>query len=242
MRLSFSKLDLYEFCPYAYRFRYVARVPVPFAPRLVVGAIVHAALKGFFERLRDGQRPTRNDLLACYEAYWASAPRLDRARQPDTWERGVALLRGFWEANRRNLGRPVLLEARFRMRLASGAADTVEGVIDRVDEAAGGVEIIDYKSGRAPDQLGGRLRTQLHTYALAVERQFGMRPVRLTGYFLSDNQAISTVPEPAYADQVVGRFTAVGQAVEAERFGPTPDPRCASCDYGDRCPYRWRGP
>ena len=40
MRLSFSKLALYEFCPYAYRFRYIERVPTPFAPWLTVGAIV----------------------------------------------------------------------------------------------------------------------------------------------------------------------------------------------------------
>ena len=74
MRLSFSKLALYEFCPYAYRFRYIERVPTPFAPWLTVGAIVHTVLHRAFERMRDGVRLTRADLHELHAAYWRNAP------------------------------------------------------------------------------------------------------------------------------------------------------------------------
>ena len=241
MRLSFSKLDRYESCPYAYRFRYVERVPVPFTPRLAVGAIVHAVLRSFFERLRDGVSAGRGDLIKLYQDYWEAAPRLSPEAQPQIWERGQELLHGFWEANRHDWGRPVLLEARFRTRLAPSDAHVVEGVIDRVDEIDGGVEIIDYKSGGAPQRLSRRERTQLHTYARAVEQAFAMRPVRLSGYFLRDNRKLSMEPDGRFAVAVAARYGVVARAVAAEQFGPTPGPQCARCDYAGRCPHRWRG-
>jgi putative RecB family exonuclease len=242
VRLSFTKLDLYEFCPFAYQYRYVERIPVPFAARLVVGAIVHAVLKSFFERLRDGLRAGSAELRALHAAYWDNAPRLTPETHPDIWQAGRDLLEGFWTANCDDLGRPVLLEARFRTRFDAADAHTVEGVIDRVDAGDEGTEIIDYKSGAAPTQLTQRHRTQLHTYALAVEREFGLRPQRLTAYFLRDNRAISIPPDDAFATRVAARFRQAAGRIEAEVYDPTPGPHCAHCDYKDRCPYRWREP
>ena len=136
----------------------------------------------------------------------------------------------------------MLLEARFRTRFDAADAHTVEGVIDRVDAGDEGTEIIDYKSGAAPTQLTQRHRTQLHTYALAVEREFGLRPQRLTAYFLRDNRAISIPPDDAFATRVAARFRQAAGRIEAEVYDPTPGPHCAHCDYKDRCPYRWREP
>lgn len=239
MRLSFSKLALYEFCPYAYRFRYVERIPIPFSPRLTVGAIVHSVLHRAFERLRDGVRLTRADLHDLHAAYWRDAPRLNRERFPDIWERGHELLDGFWSARGHAPGRPLMLERRFRVRLRVDDAHTVEGIIDRVDQQSDGLEIIDYKSGGRPAQLPSRLRTQLHTYALALERGVNRTVSRLTVYYLKDNQTLSASPDPAYADDVLGRYQALANRVGQADFKPTPGAHCQYCDYRKRCPYRW---
>ena len=239
MRLSFSKLALYEFCPYAYRFRYIERVPTPFAPWLTVGAIVHTVLHRAFERLHDGVRLTRADLHELHAAYWRRAPRLDRERFPDIWERGHELLDGFWTARGHAPGRPLMLERRFRLRLRPDDAYTVEGIIDRVDERSDGLEIIDYKSGGRPAELPGRLRTQLHTYALALERGFDRAVSRLTVYYLKDNQTVSAPPDPAFADDVLSRYQALSERVGEAAFEPTPGKHCEYCDFRERCAYRW---
>ncbi len=239
MRLSYTKLSLYEFCPYAYRYRYVERIPIRFSPRLTVGAIVHSVLNRAFERLRDGVRLTRDDLHELHAAYWRDAPRLNRERFPDIWERGHELLDGFWSARGHAPGRPVMLERRFRLRLRPDDAHTVEGIIDRVDEGSDGLEVIDYKSGSRPSELPGRLRTQLHTYALALERGFNSAVSRLTVYYLTDNKGISESPDPAVADDVLNRYQALAQRVGASDFDPTPGTHCRYCDYNDRCAYRW---
>ena len=239
MRLSFTKLALYEFCPYAYRFRYVERIPIPFAPRLAVGAIVHAVLHRAFKRLRDGVRMTRADLHELHAAYWHNAPRLTRERFPDIWERGHELLDGFWSARGHAPGRPLMLERRFRLRLRPDDAYTVEGIIDRVDERSDGLEVIDYKSGGRPPELPDRLRTQLHTYALALERGFDRPVSRLTVYYLKDNQTLSAPPDPAAADDVLSRYQDLSKRIGAAAFEPTPGKHCNYCDFRERCAYRW---
>ena len=239
MRLSFTKLALYEFCPYAYRFRYIERIPIPFRPRLTVGAIVHSVLHRAFERLSDGVRLTRADLHELHAAYWRDAPRLNRERFPEIWDRGYELLDGFWSARGHAPGHPVMLERRFRLRLRPGDAYTVEGVIDRVDQRPDGLEVIDYKSGSRPSNLPGRLHTQLHTYALALERGFDRAVSRLTVYYLTDNESISASPDPAVADDVLNRYQTLAQRVGASDFDPTPGKHCRYCDYNNRCQYRW---
>ncbi len=242
MRLSFSKLSLYEFCPYAYRLRYVERVPTPFAPHLAVGAIVHTVLQRFLQRLNETGQAARGDLHALHAAYWRDAPRLDRERFPDIWSRGHTLLDGYWTANAGALGRPIMLEQYFRIPLPAADEHTLEGVIDRVDERADGLEVIDYKSGKRPAQLSRRLHTQLHTYALALERGFGRRVTRLTAYFLHDNQALSSAPDAEVVREVSTRYQSLARNVNAAAYDPTPGRRCNACDFRRRCPHRWREP
>ena len=237
-RLSFTKLSLFDFCPTAYRYRYVERVPVPFVPRIVVGAIVHAVLHRLFERLQAREPVDKPVLDRLYADYWIDAPRLDRARFPDMWRDGKALLDGYWLANHANLGHPVLLESRFRFRPDPDSGYSIEGVIDRVDETRSGAAIIDYKSGRRPERLPDRLRAQLHTYALAVEQVHRRRVERLDAYFLADNAAISVEPDPEYADELLDRYARTADQVAGSNFTATPGPHCGWCDFRDRCPFR----
>ncbi len=237
-RLSFTKLSLFEFCPTAYRYRYVERVPIPFVPRIVVGAIVHAVLNRLFERLQARERVDKTVLDGLHADYWNDAPRLDRERFPDMWRDGQALLDGYWSANHADLGQPVLLESRFRFRPEPEAGYSIEGVIDRVDETSSGAAVIDYKSGRRPERLPDRLRAQLHTYALGVEQVHQRRVERLDAYFLTDNAGISITPDPDYSDALLDRYATTADRVEAESFTATPGPHCAWCDFRDRCPYR----
>ena len=237
-RLSFTKLSLFEFCPTAYRYRYVERVPTPFVPRVVVGAIVHSVLHRLFERLLDRRRVDKQVLDRLHADYWDQAPQLDRERFPDMWRDGKALLDGYWSANHADLGQPVLLESRFRFRPDPEAGYSIEGVIDRVDETPSGAAIIDYKSGRRPERLSDRLRAQLHTYALGVEQVHQRRVERLDAYFLADNAGISVEPDSDYSDALLGRYAATADSVAAGSFTATPGPHCDWCDFRDRCPFR----
>ena len=237
--MSFSKLGLYEFCPFAYRLRYVERLKVPFSTSLAVGAIVHAVLRTFFEKLRADTRVSHEDLKKMHADYWRNAPTLEPQRFPEVWLASTDLLNAFWSTNHTNFGAPIMLEHRFRVRMDKSDTHTVEGVIDRVDETSSGVEVIDYKSGGKPPSLRRGQKTQLHTYALALERGFQHSVRRLTVYYLKDNKAISMEPDEGFAEELLGRYRVAGMSIAKESFAPTPGSWCTSCDFRDRCPHRW---
>ncbi|MBH39676.1 MAG: hypothetical protein CL790_00430 [Chloroflexi bacterium] len=241
MRISFSKLELYEFCPFAYRLRYIERQKLPFSKSLVVGAIVHAVLRNFFEALQLKADVSYEDFKDMHEEYWSNAPTLDPHRFPEVWSTSIDLLTSFWSANQNNFGAPIMLEQRFRLRMDLEDAHTVEGVIDRVDETLSGVEVIDYKSGGTPQSFPRRQKSQLHTYALALERGFNQSVSRLTVYYLRDNQAISMEPNYEFAQELLGRYRMASASIASGSFAPKPGSWCAGCDFFATCSHRWTG-
>ncbi len=107
--MSFSKLELYEFCPFAYRLRYAERQKIPFSKSLAVGAIVHAVLRKFFEALQVETDVSYEDFKEMHEEYWSNAPTLDPRRFPEVWSTSIDLLTAFWSANQNNFGAPIML-------------------------------------------------------------------------------------------------------------------------------------
>ena len=241
MRMSFSKLELYEFCPFAYRLRYIERQKIPFSKSLVVGAIVHAVLRKFFEALQGETDVSYEDFKEMHEEYWRNAPTLDPRRFPEVWSTSISLLTAFWSANQNNLGAPIMLEQRFRLRMDREDAHTVEGVIDRVDKTVSGVEVIDYKSGGAPSTFPRRQKSQLHTYALALERGFQQSVTRLTVYYLKENKAVSMEPNHEFAQELLDRYRVASGSIASRSFAPKPGSWCTGCDFFGTCPHRWTG-
>lgn len=239
-RLSFTKLALFEFCPAAYRYRYVDRVRVPFASRLVIGAIVHSVLHRLFQRLLAREPVDKAIVDRLHADYWVKAPQLNRGRNLDIWTAAQALLDRYWAANHESLGTPIMLESRFRFRPESAENYSIEGIVDRVDVNSSGTEIIDYKTGHRPPNMPDRLRAQLHTYALGVERTVERTADRLTAYFLADNETISVKPDPEYKAELLGRYTAVAAGVEDGNYQARPGPHCHHCDFNRGCAFRWR--
>jgi ATP-dependent DNA helicase UvrD/PcrA len=98
------------------------------------------------------------------------------------------------------------------------------------------VELIDYKTGRPKSQQDADKSLQLSVYALAAERALGLRPLRLTFYNLSNNQAVSTVRNEQDLDELVREIRQVAEAIRQEEFAPTPGYVCRRCEYTAICP------
>ena len=239
--MSFSKLELYEFCPFAYRLHYVERQKIPFSKSLVVGAIVHAVLRKLFQAIQAETDVSYEDFKEMHEEYWTNAPNMDPRRFPEIWSTSIDLLTAFWSANQNKFGAPIMLEHRFRLRMDMEDAYTVEGVIDRVDKTSSGVEVIDYKSGGTSPTFPRRQKSQLHTYALALERGFHQSVSRLTVYYLKDNKAISMEPNHEFAQELLNRYRVASVSIASESFAPKSGSWCTGCDFFGICPHRWTG-
>ena len=73
MRLSYSKMSLFENCPRAFKMAYIDRIPSKPRPFFSFGTCIHEV----FERLYDPEsarheEPTLEELLAELEAVWPS--------------------------------------------------------------------------------------------------------------------------------------------------------------------------
>ncbi len=127
------------------------------------------------------------------------------------------------------------LEHRF---LVETPAFTLSGVIDRIDRCADGTyEIIDYKTNKKLPSVADLQRDiQLPLYQLAAERVLGIKPGRLTFYYLVPDQRYSTSPQPSERMAELERHVAdIAARIEAGDFAPRPNHLCPWCDFSGLC-------
>ena len=202
---SYSSLSTYEACPLRYAFSYVYRIPEPDRPaaHLTFGSTAHSAFEAFTrerrERLARGEpAPTREDLERHFTANWKPAAFGDKTTEA-TFERRVGrLLDNFWDGEVSSLGEAIAEELDFTLVIetADGTPPVrIYGGIDRIDRLpGGGIEVIDYKTGKISSQKGVDENLQLTIYALACRDALGLgTPERVTLYFTESATRLSTV-------------------------------------------------
>ena len=111
----------------------------------------------------------------------------------------------------------------------------VQGRMDAVFERPeGGWEIVDWKSGRGPEEEGAE-RWQLDLYALAAQEIWGKKPDELTVTFVY----LGDETERSYAARSAGEIRAeldgALTAIAAGKFEATPGPQCRFCDFKRDC-------
>jgi DNA helicase-2/ATP-dependent DNA helicase PcrA len=247
---SYSQFDAYERCPAQYAFRHVYRIPVAdTAAALTFGSTAHAAFEAFTrerrERAAAGEPPpTRADLARHFDAAWKPSGFPDRTSE-ETYKRRIGtLLDNFWEGELAGAGEALHEELDFELRLepADGSpAVRIVGSIDRVDLLpSGGIEVVDYKTGRLESQKGVDQSLQLSIYALACRDSLGLgTPERVTLYFTEAAIRMSTTRTDGQLDAARDELLARAARIRSGDFAATPSrDTCRRCDYRAICPSR----
>ena len=180
---------------------------------------------------------TLDELLALYVAAWQDDWYKDDAQREEYRKRGRDQLRAFYAYLADHPPRPKFLEQDFTLKIGDAV---IKGRIDRVDEAEGGVEIIDYKTGTPKEdgKLEASDKEQLLLYQMAARDILGLNPVKLTYHYLEDNSQISFIGDE---DDLLGLREKIQDRVNGIRtskFGPTAGFHCKYCDFADICEYR----
>ena len=177
-RFSYSSFTTYETCPLRYAFNYLYRIPPPDRPvaALAFGSTAHAAFEAFTlerreRKARGDSPPTREDLERLFRANWVPTGFPDRTSEEAYQRRVNTLLENFWNGEVSSLGEAIHEEKTFDLVIddpTGGPPVIVYGSIDRIDRLpSGGVEVIDYKTGRLSSQKDVNESLQLSIYALA---------------------------------------------------------------------------
>ncbi|MFS3130358.1 RecB family exonuclease [Nocardioides sp. Bht2] len=250
--LSPSRAGDFMTCPLLYRYRTIDRLPEPPSADAVRGSLVHKVLEDLFD-LPAAQR-TPEQAAAMVAPAWAAmleaepevaelftAGGEDEPRDFDAWLRscGTALDTYFkledprrLEPAERELYVETLLDSKLLLR----------GFVDRLDVAPNGmVRIVDYKTGRAPNErFEAKALFQMKFYALVLWRTRGVVPSMLQLIYLGDGQILRHVPDEddllATERKVEAVWKAIRHAELASDWRPTPSKLCAWCNHQAHCP------
>jgi len=236
VKLSYTKLRLHEFCRWAYKLRYIDRIRPTFHPRLLYGANVHAIISNFLGRVQAGHDVEWSDMEKIFNDRWRDVRTMNTAERNRLRQAALNLLRGFWTASSPDFGKPLLLEERFSLDI--GADLKIEGVVDRVEQLpAGGVEVIDYKSGSSPDRNLARGNRQLLIYAMACREAWSLHPQRVSLYYLACNTTQSWLITRSDIEDLRETIVATGHQIRMAEFHPRTGTHCTSCDFIHACNY-----
>jgi len=235
LKVSFTQLETYRFCPQKYQYAYIYQIPIRPTSRMQFGTNLHACLEAFAERLMAGQTPTVEELLALFEETWRSEGYPDPVVEAKDRAYGRGLLTQYYEVNRASLRPPLFIEKPFLLKVGDVG---VRGFIDRIDaQPDGRVEVVDYKAGKPKTaaEVGDRL--QLNIYALACRDVLKLTPAAMSFYYLQTNAKLSFPYDEAGARQAEQTITETAQKIRAGMFEPTPAlGKCRVCDFRTICP------
>jgi DNA helicase-2/ATP-dependent DNA helicase PcrA len=187
--LSFSGIDDYLTCPLKYKLGHVVRVPVPPHHAMIYGSAIHRAVQEFHRRHARGEVMTEGELVAAFEAAWATEGFLSRDHEEARLEAGRNSLRRF-RSSQLEPGAviPAYVEREFSFSLGG---DRIRGRWDRVD-----IEAIEELAPAGAEPIGEADRTGQHADVIAQTLELtGRERVTITDYKTSD------VREPAKARQ-----------------------------------------
>ncbi|HEX8497546.1 MAG TPA: PD-(D/E)XK nuclease family protein [Actinomycetales bacterium] len=247
--LSPSRAADFMQCPLLYRFRTIDRLPQTPSAEAVRGTVVHAVLERLFdlpapERTLDAARallgPQWQRLLETEPGLSVLFPDGDDDALV-TWLASADALVERWFT----LEDPTRLEPAERELYVETTLDdglVLRGYVDRLDVApTGDLRVVDYKTGRAPDEaFEAKALFQMRFYALVLWRARGVVPRLLQLVYLGDGQVLSFEPDESDLLATERKVRALWEAIETAAatgdWRPSPGRLCGWCDHKALCP------
>jgi DNA helicase-2/ATP-dependent DNA helicase PcrA len=234
LRLSFSQIETFQTCGLKYKFRYLYRIPTAPKGYYVYGSVQHRVLEEFFSRIKEGGQVSGETLRQLYEKHWRDEGYPDTMQQREYKKRGYEELAEFYERNRDTLQAPLALEENFSFEVGP---HVVTGRIDRVDLLdEDKVEVIDYKTGKPKDQKNADTNLQLSIYAIAAAEKFKKEPARLSFYYLTSSEKVSSQRSKEELEETKEEILKVAGSILKREFQATKGFHCDWCDYKPICP------
>jgi len=234
MKLSASAVQTYETCPLQFKLDREWKIPGEVPAAMQYGASMHRVLRTCYDSLRFGRAMSDDELLEFFRIDLRAA-RIQDPYQHDLYEtQGIAQLKAFLEASRKQVPQVLHTEEFFEVKLGTAR---VIGRIDRVDKLSDGqIAITDYKTGKPQSQEDADESLQLSIYALAARTKWGYRTEYLMFCNLDDNSSVVTRRNETQLEEATLKVEEVAAQIAAGNFEPKRGFHCGFCAYRNLCP------
>mgnify|MGYP001806256551 FL=1 len=249
-RFSFSQLAAYDVCPLQYKFAFILKIPAPAdKPSLIFGRVMHQVFYNFLKPLLssaqgslfgdikfDQELLSLSNLENILADHWVNDGYEKSEQRDDYHGRAQQALRAFYDNffSGSAMPKPLFLEKSFSFKIGG---ETLRGTIDRVDQLPGGVEVIDYKTGRSKTKLDWKDRRQLILYQLFLEEVLQIKVLSLRYYYVEGGLSVAFSPKEADKDKLKLEIIAQIKAIRERHFAPKPSEMCKFCDFKHICEF-----
>lgn len=199
IHLSVSQIEAWLRCPQDFYYRYVLNMPLPPAPQLDYGTLVHGVIEAIHDGRANDNPPKLQRLIKDVEQNLPQAGYPSLRSRERAHKQAIQTVRMVYERFMQDK-LPIETEWPFSLELPSVPL-TIRGKIDAVYETEQGVEIRDFKTSMSvntPEKAKARVSAsqQLTLYALAWLNLRGEIPAKLTLDFVETGQIASIKKQP----------------------------------------------
>jgi len=236
---SYSQLESFKKCPLEYKLKSILKIIPRGKPVFSFGKTIHSTLHRFVTKALK-EKVTFKELLKIYDEEWIFDWYQSEKERESFYNKGKESLKIFYDNFKNDKNVLIIdddpaLEKGFQIKLNG---DNVIGMIDRIDEFKGGVEIIDYKTGSPKKTLAKDDKLQLLIYALAAKKVLGLNPVKLTYYYLDDCSKASFEIKDGMIEKTESEIKELIQKIKRSNFKPSSGWHCKFCDFRDICAHK----
>jgi DNA helicase-2/ATP-dependent DNA helicase PcrA len=235
---SYSQLESFRTCPLQYKYQYILKVPTQTNAAASFGDTIHRTLQQFYQEFINDNTIGKDRIIEILHSLWTPVGYASQSHEKRMKKEGEDLLKKYIET----LHNPHVsirgLEKLFKIRV--NADIFLTGKIDRVDNKPnGGIEIIDYKTGKKPDEKELKKSLQLSIYALAAMDKGlynqELEKVTLTFYYLQDMTKVSMQRTPEDIAKVTEQVEKDVVEIRKNDFPAKKGPWCSYCPFRMIC-------
>lgn len=234
-RFSYSQIETFKICPLQYKYQYILKVPTTPSGAASFGDSIHKTLQQFYsEWLVDSSLGVKR-ALEIFKLSWVPLGYASAIHEESRKKDGERMIKDYFVKFHPPTSPIIGLEKFFRIKVDRQIY--ISGKIDRIDGYQDGVmEIIDYKTGKKPEEGKLKKSLQLSIYAMAAT-DYGLyrkklEDVVLTFYYFQDMEKISTKRTVEDIQEVKEEILKTTSKINQGFFPPNPGKIC------DFCPYR----
>jgi len=251
--LSYSQIECFQTCPLHYKLRYLIKIPTPESAALSFGSSMHGAMQDFYHKvassaytkIKQGEKALESLIIKCLDENWIREGYQTKSHELETKDTGYRYLKEYLEVGFNKHQIPISLEQSFLVNLPKREGERplkIGGKIDRIDQLADNmIEIIDYKTGRVPDEKQVDKNMQMTFYALAAhylkEPPLGKKPeeIKLSLYYLDGQKKMSTTRSMDQLNDCIEEIYKVRRAIEESDFKCSNHMFCENCEFSLFC-------